>query len=125
MYNHKQYMKRDISMDIRRFFEFLDDKANIGPKLEKIARIMFWIGFIAFAGLAVFTLFGSFAAIRYSFGSFIGGVFLSAVVLVVGYFVSYLSYIASMALAKLVTNSERIANATEWTAFHGSRDTLD
>ncbi|MBQ9036951.1 MAG: hypothetical protein IJ115_05835 [Erysipelotrichaceae bacterium] len=100
-------------MDFKRFFAFLDDKSSIGPKLEKIARILFFIGFGISIISALFTLLSAFVYLSWRFDMFLLFVLAAAAEVALGYLLSYLGYISAMALARLVTNSERIAQATE------------
>jgi len=111
-------------MDFKRFFAFLDDKSSIGPKLEKIARIMFFIGFgVSIVG-ALFTLLTAFAYLSWRFDMFLVFVLAAVAEVVLGYFLSYLGYLSAMALARLVTNSERIAQATEKMAADKEEDNI-
>ncbi len=91
-------------MDLKRFFAFLDDKGSIGPKLEKVARIMFYIMFGFFVIMSIVVFLAGIRLLSWSFLYTLMYMIFAIVIIVVGYFICYLGYIGAMAMARLVTN---------------------
>lgn len=87
---------KDIYIKSDKFF------ANVGDKLCKVAKIVFWIGAIASAIAFLIMLIGAFRWIRWSFGQFLLTALYAVLILAAGILASWLGSLGMYGFGELI-----------------------